>query len=561
MRAGSPERDCPGLERRPPIHQLMAPPALAPPDRSCPPWWRRRRSPARPSAQAGHGTRLVGTRPGWADPSNRIRRRRARRQGGVLGVARLARPVPAGSRCWPPSRIRPAPSYQQWLSPKQFRRPVRAQPRRGAEGRRTGFSRSGFDLVTVPRNHLFVTAAGSVSQVEQTFQVNEALYRVDGQLVRAPDADPQIPSDLAGSVRAITGLDNAISLAGRASRRRRRRRRPASRWAHARTTGASAPDRAFPNPFDPGHSLPWLICGYTPAPDRVRLRLRRPACAGPGRPRPHDRGHRGVLLAHHPRRTSTASRRRSGCPSRSYSEVVAPGTLQYPKDPADTQDWYIEQALDVEWAHAVAPRARLVYVGAANDTKRARPGAERGGRPAHGRRRLQQLGHPREPGLEGRGEGAELGVRAGPGAGHGDGVRLRRRRRQPGRLRREVGRLPRLQPAGDVGGRHQPGRRIAGPAAVGDRLGQHRARLERLALDGRLPRRLPVRRRRRRQPYLREAVLPGRDRSRARCGPSRTCRWWRIRRPACCSRRPTPSPTAAPSRRSRGSAAPACRRR
>ena len=47
--------------------------------------------------------------------------------------------------------------------------------------------------------------------------------------------------------------------------------------------------------------------------------------------------------------------------------MVAPGTLKYPEDDAETQSWYIEQALDVEWAHAVAPRAKLVYVGAAND--------------------------------------------------------------------------------------------------------------------------------------------------------------------------------------------------
>jgi subtilase family serine protease len=33
------------------------------------------------------------------------------------------------------------------------------------------------------------------------------------------------------------------------------------------------------------------------------------------------------------------------------------------------QEWYIEQALDVEWTHAVAPRAHILYVGAANTSK------------------------------------------------------------------------------------------------------------------------------------------------------------------------------------------------
>ena len=50
-------------------------------------------------------------------------------------------------------------------------------------------------------------------------------------------------------------------------------------------------------------------------------------------------------------------------------EVAAPGTHRFPRNPAETQSWYIEQALDVEWAHAVAPRAKIVYVGAANDAR------------------------------------------------------------------------------------------------------------------------------------------------------------------------------------------------
>src|SRR5205823_14966593 len=51
-----------------------------------------------------------------------------------------------------------------------------------------------------------------------------------------------------------------------------------------------------------------------------------------------------------------------------FRQLIAPGTSRYPKDPAETQSWYIEQALDVEWSLAVAPRALIVYVGAVNDS-------------------------------------------------------------------------------------------------------------------------------------------------------------------------------------------------
>ena len=71
----------------------------------------------------------------------------------------------------------------------------------------------GFDLVTVPQNNLFVTAEGTVAQVEHAFSINESIYSVDGRLLRSPDADPRVPDALADTVTAVTGLDSAYSLA------------------------------------------------------------------------------------------------------------------------------------------------------------------------------------------------------------------------------------------------------------------------------------------------------------------------------------------------------------
>ena len=319
-----------------------------------------------PSAQAGHGSRLSDTRPGWADPSND--------SGDAAPGARVVFSVWLGWRdqsqldALLAAQQDPAsPEYHQWLSPKQFR--DRFAPNHGEVQKVSRWLQSErFDLVTVPRNHLFVTAAGSVSQVEQTFQVNESLYRVDGQLVRAPDADPQIPSDLAGSVRAITGLDNAIALA------RPYVKTPAPPPPTGTSVGPCShywgqrTSSAFPNPFNPGHSLPWLICGYTPAQIASAYGfddLHAQGLDGRGR----TIAVTGAFFSPTIRPDINRFSKTFGLPKPKYSEVVAPGTLKYPKDPADTQDWYIEQALDLEWAHAVAPRARLVYVGAANDTK------------------------------------------------------------------------------------------------------------------------------------------------------------------------------------------------
>jgi subtilase family serine protease len=260
-----------------------------------------------------------------------------------------------------------SPEYHRWLSPEQFRQrfaPRRADVRRVSEW----LTSEHFDMVAVPKNHLFVTASGSVAQVEQAFNINEALYEVDGHTVRAPQSDPVIPAGLASSVTAITGLDSAYALAEPRTKQAPpppptgRSLGPCSQYWGQKTSSA------FPNPFAPGQPLPWLICGYTPSQIASAYGIDDLHAQGLD-----GRGQTiaitGAFFSPTIRSDIQAFSKSFGLPPVRYSEVVAPGTLRYPKDPGETQNWYIEQALDVEWTHAIAPRARIVYVGAANTTK------------------------------------------------------------------------------------------------------------------------------------------------------------------------------------------------
>ncbi len=262
-------------------------------------------------------------------------------------------------------------SYHQWLSPAQFR--ARFAPSDAETAAVSQWLKGqGFDIVDVPKNNLFVTAAGTTAHVEQAFEVSINLYKLDGKLVRAPNQDPSVPAALGPDVRAITGLDGALAL---------------SRPAHTTAAGPAPPppaghsfgpcssywgqqtSTAFSNPFTAGLALPWIPCGYTPSQidsaygfdwlHRLGLTGRHQTIAIVGSffsptiqadVNTFSREHRLPRLNPH-----------------NYREVVAAGTLKYPRDPEETQSWYIEQALDVEWSHAVAPQARIVYVGAAND--------------------------------------------------------------------------------------------------------------------------------------------------------------------------------------------------
>jgi subtilase family serine protease len=259
-------------------------------------------------------------------------------------------------------------SYRRWLTPAQFH--ARFSPRAGdVAAVRSWLSSEGFDIVGVPANHLFVTAEGTVGQVEKAFDVHENMYRVDGSALRAPNHDPVVPAAVAPYISAITGLDGAMTLA-----------RPNVDAPPPPPAGTSVgpcssywgerTSSAFANPYGSG-PLPWIVCGYRPSQIDSAYGIDRLHAAGLD-----GRGQTiaitGAFFSPTIRQdVAHFSDRFLGRDGQTlhYHEIAAPGTTRYPKDPAETQSWYIEQALDVEWAHAVAPQARIVYVGAANDAR------------------------------------------------------------------------------------------------------------------------------------------------------------------------------------------------
>jgi subtilase family serine protease len=317
---------------------------------------------------ASGGVTVVDTRPAWASPAN-LARPDANSDSVVFSLW-LGWNDPAGLDATLAGLYDPAsPAYHHWLTPSAFHRLYSPGPA-AVQTVRSWLAGQGFAIVDVPANRVFVTARGSVAQVEQAFGVNENLYAVDGRLVRAPDRDPAIPAAVASDVQAVTGLDAAMTLA------RPRTVSPAppppagtsvgpcSHWWGERTS------THFTNPYGTG-PLPWLLCGYTPTQISSAYGFDALHAAGlDGRGR--TIAITGAFFSPTIRADANHFAAEFGLPAltgANYRQVVAPGTQRYPRDPSQTQTWYIEQALDVEWAHAIAPAARIVYVGAANDAR------------------------------------------------------------------------------------------------------------------------------------------------------------------------------------------------
>jgi subtilase family serine protease len=314
-----------------------------------------------------HAERVSDTQPAWAT--------RANRTAAVAGSERMVFSVWLGwrntadlDRTLADLTDPASPDHGRWLTPGEFHARYSPSPAQ-VEAVRTWLTTAGFAIVDVPQNRLFVTASGTVADVERTFDITENLYRVAGTDVRAPNADPAVPATIASDVQAITGLDGSLALATP------EHRSPAPPPPAGVSVGPCShywgqeTSSLFPNPYAPGMPLPWLICGYTPAQIDSAYGISGMRFAGLD-----GRGQTiaitGAFFSPTLRHDANSFSRRFGLPRldhHNYRELVAPGTRRYPRDPAETQSWYIEQALDVEWTHAVAPGARIVYVGAAND--------------------------------------------------------------------------------------------------------------------------------------------------------------------------------------------------
>jgi len=277
-------------------------------------------------------------------------------------------------------------SYRKFLSTDQVR--SRFAPTAGAVSAvRNWLTATGFAAGEVPANNAYVEASGTVDQVQKAFGVTLGEYKVKGQTLRSQDRNLSVPATVSQYVSGVINIDQAAALlkpshvgaAGDAS--------PDAVAQPTTTSPAVAPPpAAFVNagpcsdyfgqktdttdPAYAGKQLPYAVCGYTPAQLRSASQLDLAARAG--------LDGRGTTVAivdafasptlyadaaeyakrHDPSHPLTKSQ---------FSQIVYPPTPgSEDPDQCDASGWYGEQSLDVEAVHAMAPAAKILYVGGAD---------------------------------------------------------------------------------------------------------------------------------------------------------------------------------------------------
>jgi subtilase family serine protease len=318
---------------------------------------------ALPAIAAGSGrTSLPGTLSPWATArSRRTISRNTKVQFAVVLSWRNADGLRSLiDRVSDPSSI----AYGRYLTPAQFH--AAYSPTADSASRVASWLRGqGFAVGTLPANRMFVPATGTVAQVEAAFETTLRMYRAYGKDLRAPTKALSIPSSLSGNFAGVVGVDDSYKL----------------RHSNAVAEPDVTPAVAAPNAEQPpvfynappcstswgqltaanqppayGQHQPWTECGLSPAQVRGAYGLN--AVYGQGIT---GQGQTVAIIDAFASptivRDATIWSKRRGLVPPNITQRVFPPTA--PVDPG----WYGEETLDVEAVHAVAPGARILYVG------------------------------------------------------------------------------------------------------------------------------------------------------------------------------------------------------
>ncbi len=261
-------------------------------------------------------------------------------------------------------------SYRQFLTPQQFRQQF-APSQSQVTAAQSWLRGQGFTVVYTPLNNHYIAAEGTIAQAAAAFGTSFNMYAHDGLTLRSPSSAVSVPTNLAGIVSGVIGLDDSAQLvfnnkandpaapptAAFVSAD------PCSRyWNELNTSSLGVPLNA-----PAGYSLPLPLapCGYLPNQVRGAYGFGNSSLDG-------SRQNVAIIDAY---ASPTIQRDLDqwsavrGMASTNLTQVVAPGTYHHPESGLrqDPQGWYGEETLDVEAVHGMAPGAHIVYVGAPNN--------------------------------------------------------------------------------------------------------------------------------------------------------------------------------------------------
>jgi subtilase family serine protease len=260
-----------------------------------------------------------------------------------------------------------SPSYGQYLTSAQFRQQF-APSQSDVNAVKNWLTSQGFTIDYVPSNNHYVAAEGTVAQAAAAFGVTFDEYSVDGLTLRSPSSDISVPASLGGIVSAVVGLDESSALV----HYDHVDAPPTPGFRNAPPCSAYwGQNLATSLPKFNGVTLPYAPCGYDATMLRSAYGLGDAFTAkytGAGQTVAIIDAYASPTILQDVNHYSDLH----GLPEfqgSQFQQSIAPGTLHHPEEgnKQDPQGWYVEETLDVEAVHSMAPGANVVFVGAPNN--------------------------------------------------------------------------------------------------------------------------------------------------------------------------------------------------
>jgi subtilase family serine protease len=260
-------------------------------------------------------------------------------------------------------------SYGQWLSNQTFDE-LYAPAKTSVSAVQAWLRTQGFTVTqTLPSGQL-VEVSGSAAQVEKTFGSQLNNYSYQGKTVRANSAELSLPAGtpagVIDAVSGIVGIDQGTALKSPADTLPGPP--PGARYGVQPCSAYYAQKIATAQPAAYGKKQPYAVCGYGPQQYQSAYgesALLRSGVTGKGvTVAITDAYAAPTILADaqkynqvHGQPAFTAGQ---------FSQITPSANGYDDESDCDPQGWYGEETLDVEAVHAMAPGAKIVYVGAAD---------------------------------------------------------------------------------------------------------------------------------------------------------------------------------------------------
>jgi subtilase family serine protease len=259
-------------------------------------------------------------------------------------------------------------SYGKWLSNQAFDSSY-APAKASVSAVQAWLKGQGFTVTQTLPSGQFVEASGTTAQVEKTFGSQLNNYTYQGKTVRSNNSELSLPSGtpaaVTSAVAGVVGIDQGSEL-----------KQPAdtlpgppagARYGVQPCSAYYGQKIATDKPSAYGKKQPYTICGYGPQQYQSAYgesSLLKAGVTGKGVTVAITDAYAAPTIYADAQKYSQVHGQPGFAPGQ-FSQIT-PGpngySLEGPND-CDAQGWYGEETLDVEIVHAMAPGAKIKYVG------------------------------------------------------------------------------------------------------------------------------------------------------------------------------------------------------